>query len=576
MKQVATIAVLMHLFCGILAAQNIVKESFDYPEKDSLDGIGGWFSSNVIKSKVKIVTPGLTYSGYSGGGIGNAVKFANVDNGDVCTKQLVKIDTGSVYLSYLVRVDSMTAAATSGYNITMDQYGGATNVNLKSYLQRVTDSTFKIGVTKYQGPVYINKAFKTKQTYLVVLRYQFVPGAANDTAKIYVFTAGVPVAEPAKADTFSAAGTDAADIGEIWLSNSFAQSGLKGSPVTLDEIRVGTTWSGTVLEPAPTVLTEDFYFAQGDTLRGRNGWDVYYGGTPLAVDSLGLSYAGYNGSGKGRSMHITGGSGSHTLYRMFPSVGDTNVYLSFLVNVSGTNAAQGFFTSLTNSSAGNYRAVVYAKIESGKLQFGLRPTLSGTLVFDTTGYIPGKTYLIVVKYSYIAGANNDEVSMFIMASGVPASEPSRANVGPLVMPNDNITLGAVALNSGAFTSGGPLAGSVILVDGIRVTKEVWKSGLTQVRTAGGTVPAAFVLEQNYPNPFNPVTTIGFTLHQAGVTTLTVYNSVGQQVATLVNEYLEAGKQYQRSFDASRLSSGVYFVRLVNHGRSEMKKMMLLK
>ena len=87
----------------------------------------------------------------------------------------------------------------------------------------------------------------------------------------------------------------------------------------------------------------------------------------------------------------------------------------------------------------------------------------------------------------------------------------------------------------------------------------------------------FALEQNYPNPFNP-TTIDFTLPAEGMASLKVYNILGQEVATLLNhEQMDEGDQTV-DFDASALSSGVYYYRLfLNDGEfTAVKKMMLLK
>jgi hypothetical protein len=89
-------------------------------------------------------------------------------------------------------------------------------------------------------------------------------------------------------------------------------------------------------------------------------------------------------------------------------------------------------------------------------------------------------------------------------------------------------------------------------------------------------PTAFALEQNYPNPFNPSTTISFTLQNTGVTTLKVYNVVGQEVATLVNEVLETGVLHQKQFNAGSLSSGVYFARLTSGSQAQIKKLQLMK
>jgi hypothetical protein len=85
----------------------------------------------------------------------------------------------------------------------------------------------------------------------------------------------------------------------------------------------------------------------------------------------------------------------------------------------------------------------------------------------------------------------------------------------------------------------------------------------------------YVLSQNYPNPFNPSTTISFNLPQSGNVTLTVYNVLGQQVATLVNGALSAGT-HSVPFDASRLASGVYVYELRAGSFVQQKRMMLVK
>jgi parallel beta-helix repeat protein len=81
---------------------------------------------------------------------------------------------------------------------------------------------------------------------------------------------------------------------------------------------------------------------------------------------------------------------------------------------------------------------------------------------------------------------------------------------------------------------------------------------------------------NYPNPFNPTTTFSFTLVQDGFTTLKIYNVLGKEVATLVNGDMKAGITNTVTFDASKLSSGVYFSRLENNGSAQIKKLVLMK
>jgi hypothetical protein len=91
----------------------------------------------------------------------------------------------------------------------------------------------------------------------------------------------------------------------------------------------------------------------------------------------------------------------------------------------------------------------------------------------------------------------------------------------------------------------------------------------------GVLVTAFSLKQNYPNPFNPVTTITYQVPKNSAVSLTVYDLLGREVASLVNETQTPG-QYTVQFNATRLSSGVYLYRLNAGGFSETKKLTLVK
>ncbi|MCU0372932.1 MAG: T9SS type A sorting domain-containing protein [Ignavibacteria bacterium] len=113
-----------------------------------------------------------------------------------------------------------------------------------------------------------------------------------------------------------------------------------------------------------------------------------------------------------------------------------------------------------------------------------------------------------------------------------------------------------------------------------VNKEVINVGrgtyiATSIFNLSNEIPSAYKLWQNYPNPFNPVTNIRFSLKEKGFTSLKIYNSVGQEVANLLNQDLNPGT-YEKNFDASFLSSGIYFYRLISGSYSETKKMNLIK
>ena len=101
--------------------------------------------------------------------------------------------------------------------------------------------------------------------------------------------------------------------------------------------------------------------------------------------------------------------------------------------------------------------------------------------------------------------------------------------------------------------------------------------LVSVGEDGRDAPRTFALHQNYPNPFNPVTHIRYSLpaRQAGFVSLKIYDVLGREVATLVNEERPAGT-HSVTFDATGLASGVYMYRLTTGSFTDMKQMVLVR
>jgi hypothetical protein len=99
--------------------------------------------------------------------------------------------------------------------------------------------------------------------------------------------------------------------------------------------------------------------------------------------------------------------------------------------------------------------------------------------------------------------------------------------------------------------------------------------ITSVQEVGGTQPESYILKQNYPNPFNPTTNIDFSLLKSGYVSLRVYDILGKEIVTLVDEQKNAGN-YKVTFDARDLPSGTYFYTLRSGGFSQTKRMLFIK
>jgi hypothetical protein len=99
--------------------------------------------------------------------------------------------------------------------------------------------------------------------------------------------------------------------------------------------------------------------------------------------------------------------------------------------------------------------------------------------------------------------------------------------------------------------------------------------LVGVEDESNRIPDDYRLEQNYPNPFNPSTTIKFSIPEKSNIELTVYNQLGEFIQTLVNEEKTSGN-YEVTFNAQSLSSGVYFYQIRANNFVSTKKLVLLK
>ena len=170
-------------------------------------------------------------------------------------------------------------------------------------------------------------------------------------------------------------------------------------------------------------------------------------------------------------------------------------------------------------------------------------------------------YLFAVDYQNTGAPVIGEIALD--GNTIPITFESNEEGGRLVAFTDPTTLGEGNYNI-------TLSGSQAKIDFIQMIQE---KALVSVRISD--IPDGYSLKQNYPNPFNPSTTILYTIPHTERVVLKIYNILGQEVKTLVDEQQFPGT-YQAMFDASHLASGVYFYRLTAGDYTEVKKMMFIK
>ena len=139
--------------------------------------------------------------------------------------------------------------------------------------------------------------------------------------------------------------------------------------------------------------------------------------------------------------------------------------------------------------------------------------------------------------------------------------------GPFSIPSNETQIVAFAIAAGEN-----LTDFENVVDAAKTKWEIIRGTLN---VSENNLPTKFSLKQNYPNPFNPNTKIKYEIAKSGFVSLKIYDVLGREIKTLVNENKNVGT-YEIDFDANNLNSGIYFYKLTTNNFSEMKKMILVK
>ena len=151
--------------------------------------------------------------------------------------------------------------------------------------------------------------------------------------------------------------------------------------------------------------------------------------------------------------------------------------------------------------------------------------------------------------------------------------------GELVDANGTVVAVNNSTGNNPFTLTAPGPGTYTVNAGFKNPNRRWDSVMVDINVTdigeNASNPSLYKLYDNYPNPFNPSTTLRYSLPEASLTSIKIYDAVGKEVAVVVNEMKTAGT-YQIEFNAVGLSSGIYYYSIQAGTFSETKKMILMK
>ncbi|MFA5011869.1 MAG: T9SS type A sorting domain-containing protein [Ignavibacteria bacterium] len=207
------------------------------------------------------------------------------------------------------------------------------------------------------------------------------------------------------------------------------------------------------------ILTEDFDYLAG-TLITTQGWTAHSGTTlPITVTTPGLTYSGYVGSGIGNAVTISGSGEDDN--KSFTAQTTGSVYMAFMVNISSAKTTGDYFIHFMTGTSSFYGRLLVKKDASNNLAFGIRRGSSTTSdTYTDYTYSMNTTYLIVIKYSFVAGGTTNDIANVFINPVIDGTEPI-STLTSTDASTDATTIDKVGLRQGTNT---PTA----IIDGIRV------------------------------------------------------------------------------------------------------------
>ncbi|MBS1519089.1 MAG: T9SS type A sorting domain-containing protein [Bacteroidetes bacterium] len=245
-----SIMLLCVLLVSSLSYSQILTEDFDYATGTNISSTPAW---NVSLSgginPISVTSPGLTFPYYAGSGIGNAVRTGI--SGEDDSASFARQDTGtttSLFVSFMLNVTS--AQSGGGYFFLI----GAPAFGYARVFTKSSGSGYLLGIKKGNeaNATYRSTIYNFNQTYLIIDKYKFISGPANDQISLFVFDNTLPITEPVTPDVgpVMTGFTDAPNLSRILIK----QAG-SGSILFIDGINVDQTWNNNVLPAELTSFT---------------------------------------------------------------------------------------------------------------------------------------------------------------------------------------------------------------------------------------------------------------------------------------------------------------------------------
>ena len=236
--------IILLLMLFVLTSQSksqIFTEDFIYPIGTPITTTGNWTAASAGGTNPIAVSPGLTFPSYIGSGIGDGVRMTTSGEDD-SSSIVSRPNSGTVYSSFMVSVSS--AQATGDYFFALATTGNAFDNRVYA---RSSGAGFQFGITKANDATvnYDPTVYSFFVTYLVVTKYQFNAGVADDEVSLFVFSSPPPITEPSpNVGPITAASADAINLSRVILRQG---SATNAPALVLDGIYLDVTWNNNLL-----------------------------------------------------------------------------------------------------------------------------------------------------------------------------------------------------------------------------------------------------------------------------------------------------------------------------------------